>query len=120
MEAIKIFINISASLLEILGTGTIVITALYTISLFLFYQRRKFSGKLFYRSFRHHLGHGILLGLEFLVAADIIRSVAIEPTLDGLVILAGIVLVRTFLSLTLEVEISGKWPWQSRNENIQN
>jgi uncharacterized membrane protein len=79
--------------------------------------RRELSGRLFYKSFRRHLGHGILLGLEFLVAADIIRSVAIEPTLNGLMVLAGIVLIRTFLSLTLEVEISGKWPWESKCEN---
>jgi uncharacterized membrane protein len=53
-----------------------------------------------------------LLGLEFLVAADIINTVAIEPTLDSVIVLAGIVLIRTFLSWSLEVEIEGRWPWQ--------
>jgi uncharacterized membrane protein len=62
--------------------------------------------------FRSDLGRGILLGLEFLVAADIINTVAIEPTLDSVIVLAGIVLIRTFLSWSLEVEIEGRWPWQ--------
>jgi uncharacterized membrane protein len=64
--------------------------------------------------FRSDLGRSILLGLEFLVAADIIGTVAIEPTLDSLAVLAGIVLIRTFLSFSLEVEIEGRWPWQRR------
>lgn len=61
---------------------------------------------------RAGLGRSILLGLEFLVAADIIATVAMEPTMESLAILAGIVLIRTFLSFSLEVEIEGKWPWQ--------
>ncbi len=61
---------------------------------------------------RSSLGRAILLGLEFLVAADIINTVAIEPTLDSIIVLAGIVLIRTFLSWSLEVEIEGRWPWQ--------
>ena len=64
--------------------------------------------------FRSDLGRSILLGLEFLVAADIINTVAIEPTLESLAVLAGIVLIRTFLSFSLEVEIEGRWPWQRR------
>lgn len=65
-----------------------------------------------YRNFRSSLGRSILLGLEFLVAADIIATVAIEPSVESVLILGGIVLIRTFLSLSLEVEIDGKWPWQ--------
>lgn len=61
--------------------------------------------------YRSNLGRAILLGLEFLVAADIINTVAIEPTLESLAILGGIVLIRTFLSFSLEVEIEGRWPW---------
>ncbi len=66
-----------------------------------------------YRLLRRDLGRAILLGLEFLVAADIIRSIAIAPTLQNVVVLAVIVLIRTFLSWSLEVEITGHWPWQS-------
>lgn len=65
-----------------------------------------------YRSFRRQLGRSILLGLELLVAADIIRTVAVTPTLGSIGVLAGIVLIRTFLSFSLELEITGRWPWQ--------
>ncbi len=65
-----------------------------------------------YRRYRQDLGRGILLGLEFLVAADIIRTVAVAPTLEGVLVLGLIVLIRTFLSMALEVELLGRWPWQ--------
>ncbi|MER7008767.1 DUF1622 domain-containing protein [Dactylosporangium sp. NPDC000555] len=68
-----------------------------------------------YRRLRQQLGQTILLGLELLVAGDIIRTVAVSPTLTGVAILASIVLIRTFLSFSLEVEISGRWPWQKRD-----
>jgi uncharacterized membrane protein len=65
-----------------------------------------------YRRFRQDVGRAILLGLELLVAADIIRTVAIRPTLESVGVLAGIVLVRTFLSFSLDVELTGVWPWR--------
>jgi uncharacterized membrane protein len=65
-----------------------------------------------YRTFREQLGRSILLGLEFLVAADIIRTVAVTPDARSVAVLAGIVLIRTFLSFSLELEITGYWPWQ--------
>src|SRR5262245_8100898 len=65
-----------------------------------------------YRQLRRDLGRGILLGLEFLVAADIIRTVAVEPTLQSVLVLGLIALIRTFLSMALEVELEGRWPWQ--------
>ena len=61
------------------------------------------------------MGKAILLGLEFLVAADIIRTVAVEPTFTSVGVLAIVVAVRTFLSFTLDVELQGRWPWQSRH-----
>ncbi len=67
-----------------------------------------------YRRYRRALGQAILLGLELLVAADIIRTVAVAPTFEGVGVLGIIVLIRTFLSFTLELEISGRWPWQQR------
>jgi uncharacterized membrane protein len=66
-----------------------------------------------YRRFRQQLGRTILLGLELLVIGDIVRTVAAEPTLTNVVVLAIIVLIRTFLSFSLEVELTGRWPWQS-------
>lgn len=67
-----------------------------------------------YRVFRQQVGRAILLGLEFLVAADIIRTVAVDPTFRGVGVLAVVVAVRTFLSFTLDVELEGRWPWQPR------
>ena len=71
-----------------------------------------------YHRFRQEVGRGILLGLELLVAADIIRTVAVSPTLESVAVLAGIVLVRTFLSFVLEVELTGRWPWQRDRELV--
>jgi uncharacterized membrane protein len=65
-----------------------------------------------YRRFRQDLGRGILLGLEFLVAADIIRTVAVTPTLESVAVLGLIVVIRTFLSMALQVEVEGRLPWQ--------
>jgi uncharacterized membrane protein len=65
-----------------------------------------------YRQFREQLGRSILLGLEFLVAADIIRTVAITPDARSVAVLGGIVLIRTFLSFSLQLEVTGRWPWQ--------
>jgi uncharacterized membrane protein len=67
-----------------------------------------------YESFRRQLGRSILLGLEFLVAADIIRTVAIDATPQSVAVLGGIVLIRTFLSFSLQVEMTGAWPWQRK------
>ncbi len=65
-----------------------------------------------YHAFRADLGRAILLALELLVIADIIGTVATTPTLDNLAVLAGIVAIRTFLSFSLELDVSGRWPWQ--------
>jgi uncharacterized membrane protein len=67
-----------------------------------------------YRGYRQGVGRAILLGLEFLVAGDIIRTVAVSPTFRSAGVLALIVLIRTFLSMALELELQGRWPWQGR------
>ena len=72
-----------------------------------------------YPAYRYSIGRAILLGLELLVGGDIIRSVAVSPTFESVGVLAVIVAVRTFLSLSLEVEIEGRWPWQSKPEARQ-
>ncbi len=69
-----------------------------------------------YSLLRTFLGRSLLLGLEFLVAGDIIKTVAIEPTFDSVIVLAIIVLVRTVLSLSIDVEIDGRWPWQAAQQ----
>jgi uncharacterized membrane protein len=70
------------------------------------------GGTAVYEEYRRLLGRSILLGLEFLVAADIIRTVAIDPTFYNVGVLAIIVIIRTFLSFALGLEITGRWPWQ--------
>lgn len=67
-----------------------------------------------YESYKHQIGRSLLLGLEFLVAGDVVRTVALEPTLVNVAVLGLLVPVRTFLSWTLAVEIEGRWPWQKR------
>lgn len=69
-----------------------------------------------YRSLRQRVGRAILLGLEVLVAADIIRTVAVSPTLESAGSLAIIVAIRTALSFSLEVELEGHWPWQAQEQ----
>ena len=100
--------------LEMIGIAVIVVGAVVAIVTFLRQLRSPPRSDKAISDFRSNLGRSILLGLEFLVAADIVNTVAIEPTLDSLAVLAGIVLIRTFLSFALEVEIEGRWPWQGR------
>jgi uncharacterized membrane protein len=69
-----------------------------------------------YRRFREQLGRTILLGLELLVAGDIVRTVATQPTLTDVAVLAIIVLIRTFLSFSLDVELTGHWPWRKDSD----
>jgi uncharacterized membrane protein len=69
-----------------------------------------------YRDYRRGLGQALLLGLELLVAADIIRTVAVTPTLQSVAVLAVIVLIRTFLSWSLEVEVNGRFPWKEGSD----
>lgn len=69
-----------------------------------------------YRQLRHHIARAVLLGLELLVAGDILRTVAVPPSFRTVGVLAAIVAIRTFLSFTLEVELTGHWPWQGTPE----
>ncbi|MBW1783096.1 MAG: DUF1622 domain-containing protein [Deltaproteobacteria bacterium] len=96
--------------IDAVGVLVIVVGALIATGRFLF-RRQEESGNA-YRVYRQSLGRAILLGLEFLVAGDIIRTVAVAPTLDNVLILGLIVLIRTFLSMALQLEVDGRWPWQ--------
>jgi uncharacterized membrane protein len=97
---------------EIAGVGVIVVGSIVATLAFFWNLRPTRGISDAYRVYRQGIGQAILLGLEFLVAADIVRSVAISPTFTSVGVLAGIVLIRTFLSFTLELEIEGHWPWQ--------
>ncbi|GAS95569.1 membrane protein [Mycolicibacterium canariasense] len=94
------------------GVAIIAIGAVMAAGFAIGRLRRKESDT--YEKLRQQLGRSILLGLELLVAADIIRTVAVTPTAQSVAVLAGIVLIRTFLSWSLELEISGRWPWQKK------
>lgn len=104
-------IHLATRITEYAGVGIIIIGAAAALAMFLMALMGGDAERA-YRDLRSRLGRSILLGLEFLVAADIIATVAIEPTLESVLVLGGIVLIRTFLSVSLEVEIDGRWPWQ--------
>jgi uncharacterized membrane protein len=102
--------------MQLIGTGVdslgvliIVIGAAIATARFVAGQRSDFGRA--YRSYRQGLGRAILLGLEFLIAGDIIRTVVVAPTLENVLILALIVVIRTFLSMALQLEVEGRWPW---------
>jgi len=101
-----------ASSLETAGVAIVVIGALATTVAFL-RRSAKVGPNAAFSQFRSDFGKAILLGLEFMVAADIVGTVAIGPTLQDLAVLGFLVLIRTFLSFSLEVEITGRWPWQA-------
>jgi uncharacterized membrane protein len=94
----------------VIVVGLVVATGVFILAL----QQDRDRAQVAYRLYRQQVGKAILLGLEFLVAGDIIRTVAVAPTFAGVGVLAILVAVRTFLSFTLDVELSGRWPWQSR------
>jgi uncharacterized membrane protein len=96
------------------GVLVIVVGLLVATGAFVLALKTRAQAQFAYRVYRQQTGKAILLGLEFLVAGDIIRTVAVAPTYAGVGVLAILVGVRTFLSFTLDVELSGKWPWQSR------
>jgi len=108
-------VEIAARIIEGTGVAIIVAGALVSSVIALLRVVRRHPSA--YRNFRRMLGQSILLGLEFLVAADIIRTVAVSPTLESVTVLAAIILIRTFLSFSLELEVSGRWPWQSKPES---
>jgi uncharacterized membrane protein len=90
-----------------------------TIRFFIFLIAKKNTPDANYREYKHTLGAGLLLGLEILVAADVIRTVALEPTFENIASLGLLVVVRTFLSWALVVEIEGRWPWQQKHAGAQ-
>ncbi len=98
--------------IELVGVGIIAAGAAITTALYLLRLARRADSLQAFHAFRSSFGRAILLGLEFLVAADIIGTVAVEPSFSNLGVLAIIVAIRTFLSFTLEMEVTGRWPWQ--------
>jgi len=97
---------------EIAGVAVILIGAVSATWIFLRGGSARAAWSEAFHQYRANLGRGILLGLELLVAADIIGTVAVEPTVENLSVLGLIVLIRTFLSFSLQIEIEGCLPWQ--------
>lgn len=108
IEAIGALLDLAGVIIVAVGTLTATATFGYRFS-----RTRRLTDV--YRPYRQGVGRAILLGLEFMVAGDLIRTVAISPTFQSVGVLAIIVAVRTFLSLSLEVELEGRWPWQSKD-----
>lgn len=115
-KPLQIFIEYAATTIEVVGILIIFSGSFWALGRFLL----KKQGETF-RSFkivREELGRAILLGLEFLVAADIIATVVFDASTKNILNLGLIVLIRTFLSFTLEIEIEGKFPWKQKLHKI--
>jgi len=107
-------VDLISKVIDAVGVLVVVCGLLVATGVFVLAQRQRDQRPWAYRVYRQQVGKAILLGLEFLVAADIIRTVAVAPSFQGVGVLAVVVAVRTFLSFTLDVELEGRWPWQSR------
>ena len=103
-------IEIVGTVVETAGVAIMVIGATIATIRFLFW--RKGNTIVAYRLCRQDMGRAILLGLEFLVAGDIIDTVVVDPTLDNVKVLGLIIVIRTFLSIFLHLEVEHRWPWQ--------
>lgn len=114
-------LNQFSQIIELVGRGVdaagvlvIVLGVIVATAVFLRRTQLRSSPDDAYKNYRQGLGRALLIGLEVLVAADIIRTVAIAPTFQSVGVLGLIVVIRTFLSWSLEVELEGRWPWQQR------
>jgi len=110
------WIDAAALVIEVLAVILIIAPIFYAVGHYLFQAALHPEIEDLYKKLRVRLGQALLLGLEILVAADIVRTVALEATLESILTLGLLVLVRTFLSWSLTVEIEGRWPWQRKQE----
>lgn len=99
-------------------TGVAIIVTGMIIATCRFLRDCRVAGQDIYPRYRQEIGRSILLGLEFLVAGDIIRTVVVAPTMENVKVLGVIVIIRTFLSISLQVELEGRWPWQTRKPEL--
>lgn len=112
----KYWIELISLGIELIAVIIIVFAVLYG-TLYFIYQtfQKQLEGRERFKQYKRRLGSALLLSLEILVAADVIRTVALEPSLVNVSVLGLLVLIRTFLSWSLVVEIEGHWPWRPRN-----
>ena len=118
METTDLIAVISEAI-EVAGVMVIAAGVVIAVALFAWDLLRQTPIGAAYTRLRTFLGRSLLLGLEFLVAGDIIKTVAIEPTRESVIVLAVIVLVRTVLSLSIDVEIDGRWPWRAAEQEAR-
>lgn len=111
----KEIISVAGYGIETIGVLAIIIGSAASSFRFLSHYRREPNG-FAYRIYRRQLGRSIILGLEFLIAGDIIRTVVVADTLTNITILGLIILIRTFLSFALHLEVEGRWPWQQEKD----
>jgi uncharacterized membrane protein len=115
----KAVVTVISELIDYAGVAIIAFGAAGGILLFLRdISSQAFRGEHAYENLRRFLGRSLLLGLEFLVAGDIIKTVAIDQTIDSVLVLSIVVLVRTVLSLSIDVEIDGRWPWDAARQKL--
>jgi uncharacterized membrane protein len=110
------WIEIAALAIEVLAVVIIVVAMFYSTGRYFVQAVMRRQIRESYERLKISLGRSLLLGLEILVAADVVRTVALEATLQSVAVLGLLVLIRTFLSWALVVEIEGRWPWQARSE----
>jgi uncharacterized membrane protein len=110
------WIELVGSILDLIGVALIAIGLLIAFVRYAGVMFTPPDGVDLYRRLRQDIGRAILLGLEVLVAADIIRTVAVTPTLTSVAVLGAIVVIRTFLSMSLQLEVDGRFPWQRRTD----
>jgi uncharacterized membrane protein len=113
---VKAWVELMATGIELLAVAIIVVTIVIGTLVYVARILRSRADVTTYRGYRHQVARALLLGLELLVAADIIRTVALEPSLQNVLILGLLVVIRTVLSWGLVVEIEERWPWQPRRE----
>ncbi|HEY4650611.1 MAG TPA: DUF1622 domain-containing protein [Pontibacter sp.] len=116
MEALREYIEYIAGFIE--ATGVLIIALGSAIALIRYIVPTLRQKECSYKQLRQDLGKTILLGLEILVAADIIATVATKPNMQGVLILGLIILIRTFLSISLQVELEGKFPWKNSDPKL--
>lgn len=114
VEGILSWVEYAATGIEVLAVAIIVLVIIFaTVSYSMKIVARQ-ANMTTYTEFRNRVGRALLLGLEILVAADIIRTVVLEPTISNVLVLGVLVLIRTFLSWSLVLEIEERWPWQPK------
>jgi uncharacterized membrane protein len=118
VEGILSWVEYAATGIEVLAVAIIVLVIIFATVAYLMKIMARQATITTYTEFRNRVGRALLLGLEILVAADIIRTVVLEPTISNVLVLGLLVLIRTFLSWSLVLEIEERWPWQpKRKEN---